>query len=134
MSSGVDTPLTDVRPVQEPQCLPESGCITCGDVAEEMRVLRIDADRELALCEHVSGERQTVEIALVQPVTTSDVLLVHAGTAITNLDHEAAPDPDGADAGADDNARGVAAGQVFSAGAEHPSGSGSGAGAEEVAG
>ena len=85
MSSGVDTTLTDVRPVQEPHCDPESGCVTCGDVAEEMRVVSIDADRELALCEHATGERQTVEIALVQPVSPTDTLLVHAGTAISNL-------------------------------------------------
>ena len=47
--------------------------------------IRIDSERELALCEHGTGERQTVEIALVQPVVDADVLLVHAGTAISNL-------------------------------------------------
>ncbi len=76
---------SELRVPDEPHCDPNSGCITCGDVAEEMRVVAIDADRELALCEHPSGERQTVEIALVQPVVDSDVLLVHAGTAISNL-------------------------------------------------
>ena len=44
--------------------------------------LRIDAERELALCADAAGERQTVEIALVQPVDGGDELLVHAGTAI----------------------------------------------------
>ena len=57
-------------------------CITCGDVAEPMRVLRIDAERELALCADADGEHHTVEIALVQPVAVDDELLVHAGTAI----------------------------------------------------
>jgi HupF/HypC family len=91
MTSGADTVVRvegarpDPGPTPDPHCTPEDGCITCGDVAEEMRVVRIDADRELALCEHASGERQTVEIALVQPVGTSDILLVHAGTAISNL-------------------------------------------------
>jgi hydrogenase maturation factor len=47
-------------------------------------VLRIDGDRELALCENADGERTTVEIALVQPVRVEDVLLVHAGTAIAH--------------------------------------------------
>jgi hydrogenase maturation factor len=47
-----------------------------------MRVLRIDAARELALCEDEGGERRTVEIALVGPVAEGDQLLVHAGTAI----------------------------------------------------
>ena len=70
-------------------CTPEEGCITCGDVAEEMRVVRIDAERELALCEDPSGERHTVEIALVQPVAQADTLLIHAGTAIANLGNEA---------------------------------------------
>ena len=48
-----------------------------------MRVERIDSERELALC---AGERgkETVEIALVQPVREGDVLLVHAGTAIAH--------------------------------------------------
>jgi hydrogenase maturation factor len=75
----------ELRVPDEPHCDPNSGCITCGDVAEEMRVVAIDAERELALCQHESGERQTVEIALVQPVEETDVLLVHAGTAISNL-------------------------------------------------
>jgi hydrogenase maturation factor len=57
-------------------------CITCGDVAEPMRVLRIDESRGLALCEGEAGERMTVEIALVAPVVVGDELLVHAGTAI----------------------------------------------------
>jgi hypothetical protein len=57
-------------------------CVTCGDVAEPMRVVRIDEERELALCEDDSGQRRTVEIALVVPVVEGDELLVHAGTAI----------------------------------------------------
>jgi hydrogenase maturation factor len=47
-----------------------------------MRVLRIDAERGLALCEDGEGRRSSVEIALVAPVTAGDELLVHAGTAI----------------------------------------------------
>ena len=57
-------------------------CITCGDVAEAMEVLRIDSARELAHVEDGAGERHTVEIALVAPVAEADRLLVHAGTAI----------------------------------------------------
>ncbi len=67
------------------RCESEEHCITCGDVAEPLRVLRIDRDRELALCQHDSGARETVEIALVQPVAEGDELLVHAGTAIAHL-------------------------------------------------
>jgi hypothetical protein len=59
-----------------------SHCITCGDEAVALRVIRIDEGRELALCENDSGERTSVEIALVAPVAPGDELLVHAGTAI----------------------------------------------------
>lgn len=54
-----------------------------------MRVLRIDAQRELALCATEADgrpERSTVEIALVQPVAAGDTLLVHAGTAIARVE------------------------------------------------
>lgn len=74
-----------MRSAPAPGCEDHEGCITCGDEAVEMRVLRIDADRELALCELLEGEgRSTVEIALVGPVSDGDVLLVHAGTAIAH--------------------------------------------------
>jgi hydrogenase assembly chaperone HypC/HupF len=63
----------------------EDVCITCGDHAVPMRVLRIDDARMLALCEDEDGERSTVEIALVEPVHDGDRLLVHAGTALQVL-------------------------------------------------
>ncbi len=47
-----------------------------------MTVLRIDADRGLALCSDTGGDHHTVETALVLPVEIGDELLVHAGTAI----------------------------------------------------
>jgi hydrogenase assembly chaperone HypC/HupF len=73
----------------QPSCDSEVGCITCGDVGVPMRVLRIDAERGLALCRDESGQRSTVEIALVEPTTVGDHILVHAGTAIVRLDSEA---------------------------------------------
>jgi hydrogenase expression/formation protein HypC len=66
----------------DPAAHAEEGCITCGDVALPLRVVEVDAVRELALCEDGDGRRETVEIALVAPVTAGDELLVHAGTAI----------------------------------------------------
>jgi hydrogenase maturation factor len=69
-------------PLPPQSCDHESHCITCGDEAVAMRVLRIDELRELALCETAGGEWSTVEIALVAPVARGDELLVHAGTAI----------------------------------------------------
>jgi hydrogenase expression/formation protein HypC len=64
-------------------------CITCGDVAARMRVLRFDAARDLALCEDDDGARQSVEVALVGPVAPGDALLVHAGTALTRVEEAA---------------------------------------------
>ena len=69
-------------PLPPPTCDHESHCITCGDEAVPMTVLRVDERRELALCANAGGERSTVEIALVAPVARGDELLVHAGTAI----------------------------------------------------
>ncbi len=64
-------------------------CITCADEGIPMRVLRVDPDRELALCADADGARSSVEVALVAQPSPGDVLLVHAGTALTRLDAEA---------------------------------------------
>ena len=61
-------------------------CITCADEGVAMRVVAVDEDRGLALCEAPDGERSSVEIALVAPVAPGDTLLVHAGTALTHLE------------------------------------------------
>ncbi len=53
-----------------------------------MTVVKVDRERELALCSAQDGGRETVETALVAPVRPGDVLLVHAGTAIALLDDE----------------------------------------------
>ncbi len=65
-------------------CEANERCITCGDVAVEMTVLRVDAARGLALCECDEG-RESVEVALVGDVAEGDLLLVHAATAIAHL-------------------------------------------------
>jgi hydrogenase maturation factor len=67
------------------QCDHEVGCITCGDTAVELFVLRVDGVRGLALCRDESGRKETVETALVGPVEPGDALLVHAGTALQKL-------------------------------------------------
>jgi hydrogenase maturation factor len=66
----------------------EHHCITCGDDGDPMTVVRVDADRGLALCADANGERHTVETALVEPVGPGDGILVHAGTAIAALGNE----------------------------------------------
>ena len=50
-----------------------------------MTVLKTDGARGLALCTDEAGNRSSVEIALVEPVSPGDELLVHAGTAIASL-------------------------------------------------
>ena len=59
-------------------------CITCSDEGIEMRVLRIDEARAMALCEDGEGAHSSVEIALVD-ARPGDTLLVHAGTALVRL-------------------------------------------------
>jgi hydrogenase maturation factor len=71
--------------VEDPRCSPDDVCITCGDVAVELTVLRVDEDRLLALCADETNRRETVETALVGSVAAGDTLLVHAGTAIAHL-------------------------------------------------
>lgn len=66
-------------------CDHEHGCITCGDEAVAMRVVRVDESRALALCEDAGGTRSSVEIALVTPLNPGDDVLVHAGTALQLL-------------------------------------------------
>jgi hydrogenase maturation factor len=56
-------------------------CVTCSDEGVPMRVLRIDAERELALCEDEAGAHHTVEIGLVDANVGTEVL-VHAGVAL----------------------------------------------------
>jgi hydrogenase assembly chaperone HypC/HupF len=72
-------------------CDSEVGCITCGDVGIPMRVLEIDAERELALCQDENDRRSKIQIALVQPVVVGAVLLVHAGTAIAKASDDRGP-------------------------------------------
>jgi hydrogenase assembly chaperone HypC/HupF len=66
-------------------------CITCGDDGVPMRVVAVDDERGLALCEAAGGARESVEIALVDAVAPGDALLVHAGTALAKLSEATAP-------------------------------------------
>lgn len=74
MRSGVSTDLG---------CSAEPGCITCGDVAVALTVLRVDgAD---ARCQDEHGREETVAIELIGRVTPGERLLVHAGVALERL-------------------------------------------------
>jgi hydrogenase maturation factor len=70
----------------DPGCDHGAGCVTCGDEAIAMRVVRIDSRRGLALCDDGEGSRSSVEIGLVDAVAAGDTVLVHAGVALTRLD------------------------------------------------
>ena len=54
-------------------------CISCGDVAVEMTVVRAG---DLGVCAADDGVRQTVDLALVDDPRPGDRVLVHAGVAI----------------------------------------------------
>jgi hydrogenase expression/formation protein HypC len=66
-----------------PACIADfDGCITCGDVAVELRVVSVDEASGLAVCADESGASTEVDVLLVAPVAPGEQLLVHAGTAI----------------------------------------------------
>jgi hydrogenase assembly chaperone HypC/HupF len=81
--------IADAASALAPTCDYTTGCITCGDVAVPLTVMRLDEERGLALCADDEGKSETVEIDLVAPVAPGDRLLVHAGTAIATLTEEA---------------------------------------------
>jgi len=63
-------------------CSDQHHCITCSDEGVEMRVLRVDAARGLALCEAADGRHETVETALVDGAAPGALVLVHAAVAL----------------------------------------------------
>jgi hydrogenase maturation factor len=74
-----------------PACTIEHGCITCGDVAVEVRVIMVDRARELATGCDESGLATEVDTMLVGPVAPGERLLVHAGTAIARIGEQPEP-------------------------------------------
>ncbi len=80
--------LADAAAALAPVCDGSTHCITCGDVAIAMSVMRLDEERGLALCADDDGSAESVEIELVAPVAPGDRILVHAGTAIASLPQE----------------------------------------------
>lgn len=60
-------------------------CLTCSDEMVPVRVIGLDQDAGLALVE-VSGQREEIDITLVEDVAVGDLLLVHGGVAIARLE------------------------------------------------
>ncbi len=72
-----------------PVCGPDDHCITCGDRAVPMRVLRADPGSRLARCRESDGAGEAeVDVELVGDVAPGDLVLVHAGTALVRLEPE----------------------------------------------
>jgi hydrogenase expression/formation protein HypC len=69
---------------QSPRCT-DDVCITCGDVAVPVRVVRL-LPGDLAVVE-VEGREEEISVALV-PAEVGATLLVHAGEAIARLEAE----------------------------------------------
>jgi hydrogenase expression/formation protein HypC len=66
-----------------PACIADfDGCITCGDVAVELKVVSVDDASGLAVCADEHGASTQVDVLLVAPVAPGDMVLVHAGAAI----------------------------------------------------
>ena len=59
-------------------------CITCSDEGRVAEVVAIDNSGQAEV--RAGGRRETVDVTLVDPVRPGDLLLVHAGTALTVLD------------------------------------------------
>lgn len=69
--------------------LDDHGCITCGDVAVPLTVLRA-SDSGDAVCEDADGRTEIVATDLVGPVAAGDRVLVHARVAIARMPGEVA--------------------------------------------
>jgi hydrogenase expression/formation protein HypC len=67
-----------------PRCT-DDVCITCGDVAVPVRVVKL-LPGDLAIVE-VEGREEEISVALV-PATVGSTLLVHAGEAIARVETE----------------------------------------------
>jgi hydrogenase maturation factor len=75
----------------DPACGTEPGCITCGDVAVVLTVVRTTG--EDACCTDAQGRQEVVATELVGPVAPGDRVLVHARVALERLAPAAAGGP-----------------------------------------
>lgn len=63
-------------------------CITCSDEAQAARILHIYPDHEEALVMFDNSTTQEIDISLLESVTPGDLVLVHAGVAISQEPEE----------------------------------------------
>jgi hydrogenase expression/formation protein HypC len=65
-------------------CGPGEHCITCGDIAAPMEVIEVHDGA--AACRDERGAVHAVAVELVEHPAVGDLLLVHAGVAISRLE------------------------------------------------
>jgi hydrogenase maturation factor len=68
--------------IPEPECTGEA-CITCSDEGRVAEVRAVHGDGSAAVV--MNGGTETIDVTLVEPVAVDDLLLVHAGVALTTL-------------------------------------------------
>ena len=66
-----------------------NSCITCGDVAIPMRVIRTGGEDGLADCVSEDGDTAAVDLGLIDDARPGDAVLVHACVAIQRLEDPA---------------------------------------------
>lgn len=64
----------------------EGHCITCSDEALEARVVRVDQQLGVAFVT-IKDVVEEIDITLIDDVVPGDLVLVHGGVAISNLDN-----------------------------------------------
>jgi hydrogenase maturation factor len=69
----------------KPECTDEV-CVTCSDEGRLGEVVNASADGQATV--RTARGVENVVTALVDPVTAGELVLVHAGTAISKLDEE----------------------------------------------
>jgi hydrogenase maturation factor len=59
-------------------------CLTCSDEGRIAEVVAVGASGQALVM--AGGKRESVDVSLVDPVRSGDLLLIHAGAALTRLD------------------------------------------------
>jgi hypothetical protein len=72
-----------VRPDADPRPRTQERCITCSDDAKLGEIVELEPDGRATV--RVDGGMETVDVALMDDPSVNDLVLVHAGTAITSV-------------------------------------------------
>jgi hydrogenase maturation factor len=72
------------QPIADEEC-PDGHCLTCSDEGRVAEVVGLNGPFTLV---RSAGETEEVDTTLVEPVAPGDLVLVHAGVALSRLDAE----------------------------------------------